>query len=618
MAGFDNPALLELLKQARLRPTYSTYQRIGQRLAEFQDVSGIPGNRRLRLAVLPSFTIDPIKPYLQVSCLERNIWADVFIPGFNQFAQEVLSGESDLYRFKPDVCFLHVFVEALVPGRQPFCLAASDCDPALDNLRNLLSVFREHSSGELVVSNFAHSTRFPMAITSDPTVGVYRSLNDRLERLAAEFSGVHVLDYDGLTACHGKDGIADERLRHIARMEVGHRFLPKLASKMLAYAFALRGFSRKCIVVDLDETLWGGIVGEDGAAGIKLGPEYPGSAFIEFQLTLLALQQRGVLLAIASKNDESEVIDVLGNHPAMVLRPHHFAAKRINWAPKSENIESIARELNLGLDSFVFIDDNPAERELMRGMHPDVFTPEWPSDVVYYKTALASLSDFETVGVTAEDVLRNEMYQGRAMRENVRKGSGSLVEYLTGLQTELFVSPAQRSDLKRIHQLVQKTNQFNLTTKRYSTAELEAFLTREDVGVFVLRSRDVFGDLGLVGVAIVMKEPETEGATVWRIDSFLMSCRALGRMMEQGFMGYVLEHLKRLGCNYAIGEYVSTGRNELVRDFYVNSGFETVDDKGNASRWRINLALYVPPDLPCLRIHTQQRLQEVDSSSASR
>ena len=603
MAGFNHPPILEILKDVRERPSYSVYQRAGARLSRLGGLSEVAGRRRVRIAVLSSFTLDPIGPYLQVGCFQRDIWANLFFPGFNQFAQQILTPDSELYTFGPDICFLHVLPEALVSEMGPSSPDPDQVDPLAEALKGLIEAFRSRSPADLVVSNFSTPGRFPYSLQRDEAPELYPCLNNELDKVAHDVSGVHVLDYEGLTAYHGKESVADERLRHIARMEVGEGFLPKLANKMLAYVLALRGLGRKCIVLDLDNTLWGGIIGEDGADGISLGPEYPGSAFVEFQRALLSLHRRGILLAINSKNNEPDALEALQGHPAMVLRPQHFAAMRINWRDKCQNIEEIAEELNLGLESMVFIDDSPHERDMMRRLRPEVLTPEWPKDVVHYRGTLESLYDFETMSLTAEDLERGAMYASEAEREKFRQRNGTMEDYLFGLKLEVQIKKAEEADMPRVHQLVNKTNQFNLTTRRLSSADIESFRQRDDVVVQVLRSGDAFGDNGLVGVAILMRETEDDAEATWRIDSLLMSCRVLGRTVDTGFLGYLLEYLEARGCRYVIGEFVPTSKNAMVKDFYAEAGFQLVEESEEGERWVMDLSAYTPPALPWLDVN---------------
>jgi len=562
----------------------------------------VPG-RRVKVAILSSFTVDPIKAYLQVDCLERGVWADVFIPSFNQFQQEILSPDSDLYKFTPDICFLHVQPDALLGGVSSGELSLDDVEPLVDAVRGLIQTFRDHSNADLVVSNFASPDRFPNSLNSREAADVYRQANDLLRQLADEVPGVQVLDYDGLTAFHGKSSVADPRLRHIARMDIGDKFLPTLASKMQAYALAVRGLGRKCIVVDLDNTLWGGIVGEDGPDGIHLGPDFPGSAFVEFQHTLLSIKRRGILLAISSKNNEQDALEVLEGHPAMVLQPEDFAASRINWLDKYQNIESIADELNIGLESMVFIDDNPVEREMMHRLSPEVLTPEWPVDPVDYRAAIESLPDFETSALTEEDRNRSAMYANEKEREQFKTRSASLESYLHGLKLELMINEVEESDIPRVHQLFNKTNQFNLTTRRYSLAEVQGFRDSDDAALFVMRNRDTFGDNGLVGIALALRDAGAIDEGTWIVDSYLMSCRVLGRTVEQGFLSYILKDLKSRGGRSVIGKFISTAKNDMVQGFYADAGFTVIDADDEGERWSIDLTSFTPPSLPWLAIN---------------
>jgi FkbH-like protein len=449
-------------------------------------------------------------------------------------------------------------------------------------------------------------------LQNDQTAEISSGLNRQLWEIASETAGVHILNYETLTAFHGKGSIADQRLRHLARMEIGHEMFLKLARMMLAHMVALCGFGRKCVVLDLDNTLWGGIVGEDGPSELQLGPEYPGSAFVEFQQALLALYRRGVLLAINSKNNNADALAVLEHHPSMVLHPEHFAAMRINWKDKCENIEAIASELNLGLDAMVFVDDSPAERELMRRLRPEVLTPEWPTDPVLYASALEELLDFASISVTGEDLRRGEMYSAERGRSSLKERSATLQEYLFGLKMQVSIKEAEAVDIPRVTQLVQKTNQFNLTTRRYSFAQVENFLRADNTVVYVLRNTDAFGDNGLVGVAVVVKEVGGDSDPIWRIDSLLMSCRVLGRTIEDAFLHFLLNEANGKGAQYMVGEFIPTNKNIMVKDFYRDAGFRPAEVSERGSMWILDLASYTPLPFPWMSINAAA---DVDTQS---
>lgn len=606
MAGFGDPRMLDLMREIWSKPSFSVYQRVGKRLQELKrDLADRIGKRKVRLAILSSFTIDPIVPYLEVGCTERGIVADIYVSAFNQFAQQLVTPESDLYRFRPDIAYLHVMPDALVSGISAGELTPAQIGDIINALRGYIAAFRRESQGELVVSNFSAPVLFPYMIQNDEARQVTAELNRQLEKLAGEMPGVYVLDYESLTGFHGKGAIADHRLRHLARMEIGHEMFLGLARLMLAYVVALRGFGRKCVVLDLDNILWGGIVGEDGSSRIQLGSEYPGSAFVEFQKALLVLYRRGVLLAINSKNNHEDALAVLQDHPAMVLRPGDFAAIRINWKDKCENIEAISNELNLGLDSMVFIDDSPAERELMRRLRPEVLTPEWPPDPVMYSSALGELWDFASMSVTGEDRRRGEMYAAERKRSDLKDRSATLEDYLFGLKLGVLIGRAEGGDIPRVTQLFQRTNQFNLTTRRYSAAQVEEFVRGDKTLVYVLRNSDAFGDNGLIGVALVVKEMDGFGKAAWGIDSLLMSCRVLGRTIETFFLDYIITAARRDGVRYVIGEFIPTSKNEIARDFYAQAGFhlEDVGERGN--RWVLDLSTYTSRTFPWLEIKAE-------------
>lgn len=603
MAGFGDPRMLDLMREIWSKPTFSVYQRVGKRLQELKrGLNDRVGKRKVRLAILSSFSINPIVPYLDIGCLERKIVADIYVSGFNQFAQQLLTPQSDLYKFRADISYLHVMPDALVSGISGSELTAKQVGDIIDALRGYIAAFRRETQGELVISNFSTPVLFPYIIQNDEARRVTAQLNRQLEELAGEMPGVYILDYESLTAFHGKGAVSDHRLRHLARMELGHEMLLGLARLMLAYVVALRGFGRKCVVLDLDNVLWGGIVGEDGSTDIQLGPEYPGSAFVEFQRALLALSRRGILLAVNSKNNAEDALAVLQDHPAMVLRPGDFAAVQINWKNKCENIEAIGNELNLGLDSMVFIDDSPAERELMRRLRPEVLTPEWPSDPVMYTPALGELCDFASMSVTSEDGRRVEMYVAERKRSKLKDRSATLEDYLFGLKMRVLIGEAECGDIPRVTQLFQRTNQFNLTTRRYSSAQVEEFVRRDTTLVYVLRNSDAFGDNGLVGVALVVKGMDGLGNTTWRIDSLLMSCRVLGRTIEDAFVNYILTEARRQGVRYVIGEFIPTGKNEIVSGFYSQAGFHPQDVGEGGNQWILDIITYTSRTFPWLQI----------------
>ena len=350
----------------------------------------------------------------------------------------------------------------------------------------------------------------------------------------------------------------------------------------------LTGRVRKCLVLDLDNTLWGGILGEDGVQGITLGAEGLGLAFAEFQGELLNLRRKGVLLAIASKNDAGEALEALRTHPAMRLREEHFASFRINWDDKAANLRAIANELDIGLDSLVFIDDNPAERALVRARLPEVLVPEWPSDPAEYRMALLELAatHFYRMRITEEDSMRGDSYRLQAERRKLALESASIEDYYRSLGMSARIGFADGITVPRIAQLVQKTNQFNLTTRRYTEAEVACFASARDTMVLWMELDDRFGPNGLVGVMILRQQD----SSTWRIDTLLLSCRVIGRTAENAFLAQACKLLRERGGTWLIGEYRPSLRNAVAAELYAKLGFQPAGQSNESAFWELDLS----------------------------
>ena len=339
---------------------------------------------------------------------------------------------------------------------------------------------------------------------------------------------------------------------------------------------------KKCIIVDLDNTLWSGILGEDGDRGIKLGGDYPGNAFLLFQEYLLELNKKGVLLAVCSKNNENDVFDLWKKHPSVILKEEHFAAYKINWSNKAENIKQLAEELNLGLDSFVFLDDNPAERELVKQLLPEVTVPEFPKQPYMLPPFMQEVvnSYFKLYKLTSADTSKTQQYKENLKRANFQQMFSNINDYLCSLNIELSIKPANKFTLPRLAQLTQKTNQFNLTTFRYTETDLLSQL-ENGADVYSLSVKDRFGDSGITGVCIIKFEGE---AAI--IDSFLMSCRILGKGIEKAFLFFCLQQLQHKGVNTVLTKYIATPKNSQVKDFLDKNGFICMKDSPEQKVYR--------------------------------
>jgi FkbH-like protein len=450
-------------------------------------------------------------------------------------------------------------------------------------------MFTEFSRALLIIHNFlipAHTTRG--ILENKRSGGACRTiseLNHGLDDMFQDNHQVFVLDYDHLAGVFGKDRLRDQRKFYLADMEWSDEFVSMLSNAYLGYIKPAKGILRKCIVTDLDGTLWGGILGENGFDGIQLDVQHYGRQFRDFQRLLYDLHRRGVILAINSKNNFDEAIMVIREHPYMILREKHFAAMKINWVDKVTNMREIAKDLNIGLDSMVFLDNDPAERFYMRQALPQVLTVELPSDPALYYGTIERLNDFNALGLTEEDLRRGELYATEFARSRLLGESSSIEEFLANLKMTLIIRVADKSSLSRVAQLLQRTNQFNLTTRRYTEAEIADLLASPDYIIYTLRVLDIFGDNGLVGVIVL----RTSDGPVWNIDNFLLSCRVLGRRVETCFLYALVELMQKRGVQLITGEFIVTKKNEVAKGFYPQHGFTLVNDQDGVSRWELGL-----------------------------
>ncbi|MFQ5801457.1 MAG: HAD-IIIC family phosphatase [Candidatus Methylomirabilales bacterium] len=579
-------ALADLLTLAEREPTMTNFMYAAERLDRL-DPSELPLTE-LRLAIVRSFTLEPAIPFLKVLCAKAGYYLRVYLGPHNQVQQEVLDPVSGLYTHRPDVIVLAVRLEELDPELASGFAAlsaeevAQRSDAVIGTISGLVRQLRERSSAQVVVYKFAVPPypAFGILDSTSPLgqTEAIRRLNWRLVEAVRAVSGAYVFDYDGLVAYWGRRSWQDPKLWHLAKVPVAREYLFHFADWHVQFIRAIRGWSRKVLVLDLDETLWGGIVGEEGPEGIRLGHDYPGSAYLEFQRVVLSLYHRGVILAINSKNEEALALRVLERHPDMLLRPHHFAAMRINWRDKAENMRALAEELNVGLDSFVFVDDSRVERELMRRLLPEVLTIELPEVPLLYARTLEECREFDSLGFSEEDRRRGEMYQMQLERARLRDSSASLEESFHSLGMRLEASVGDEASIARVAQLTQKTNQFNLTTRRYTEEEIRALNACAKVDVWSFRLVDRFGDNGIIAVVIVRR-----GGEDWGIDTFLMSCRVMGRGVETAILSVIVGEAKAAGVKRVRGRYVPTAKNAPVRDLYSSHGFETVESSGDGT-----------------------------------
>ncbi|HUJ10933.1 MAG TPA: HAD-IIIC family phosphatase [Verrucomicrobiae bacterium] len=568
------------------RPSAATYMQAAREVSAFREQL-----TPVRVAFLASFTIDSIVPFLTVEAARAGFAAEVYVAPFNSVKQELLSAAGGCIRHKADIVFVANLLGDVCPALAHDVLpnqVDSQIAALVGEIVAPFHEFRRHSTAAIVLHNLARP-RHPAlgiyeAMAADSQTEAIGRVNARLSKAISAVPGGYVLDFDRVCANVGYDNCYDDKMWYLGRSPLSVVAWRALALEQATFIHALRGVQRKCLVLDLDNVLWGGILGESGLANIKLGQTYPGSVFRDFQQAVLELRSRGVLLAINSKNNRTEVEEVFRSHPDMILKLEHFACTKINWQDKPQNMREIASELNIGLESLVFFDDNPAEQALMRQVLPEVLTLPVPAEPIKYIKLLRESRAFDRLSLTEEDRHRGEMYQAQAARHQLQQSATSLQDFLTGLQMTVSIERVDDFAFPRVLDLLQKTNQFNLTTRRHSAGQLKAMIDAAAHGVFYLRVADRFGDNGIVGTAIVQRRDETA-----YIESFLLSCRVIGRTVETAFLSFLVDWAKDWGLTAMEGEFIPTAKNAPAADFYARHGFTQITRTDSGSHWRLDL-----------------------------
>lgn len=548
--------------------------------------------RPLHVRVLRTMTLESLAQPLTAAGLSRGLYLSTEFAPFGQIDQELLAPAADATP-TPDVVLLATQLADVAPAitRRFLTLADADrrrlSDELLARCTQWMTLLRQRWPRALaLVWGWLPPRPTALDLADDRAEpGVRRfvaELNDRLRTLCRHHAGIHFFDVAEAFAGLGLAHALDARLMAHARQPyslAGLHALAQRTARMIAAAVTPR---RKCLVLDADHTLWGGIVGEEGVDGIALGPDYPGSAFVALQDAALNLHDRGVVLALNSKNNPADVEEVWNRHPFQVLQREHFAAVRINWQDKATNLRELAAELNLGLESFVFLDDNPVECDFVRQQLPEVLVVQTPSDPLALADTIHSLEVFDALEVSGDDLRRNESYQAQSQQRQLQAASSTVEEYWQQLEMRLAIIATGPADVPRVAQLTQKTNQFNLTTRRYCETDIAALLAQPDAAVFHVQLADRFADYGTVGVAILRFEPPR-----LRIDTLLLSCRVLGRTVEQALMTGIVHLAHRRGLATVVGEFIPTAKNHPAQQYLADSRFTRLADTPTGQQWEL-------------------------------
>jgi FkbH-like protein len=559
---------------------------------------GLPealGIQDLRIAILGGATTGFLEQPLKLELETHGISCELFCGDYNTFVSEMMDKNSDTATFNPDITFL-----LLTPYNISDWPVIGDTPDEVDELAERVSnhwlglceSFHSITGSEIIVNNMhmlpvRPSGNLGCRLPWDRNSFLGR-INQKLGTSAPPY--VHILDVASLSSLYGISRWFDIRYWHHSRQPVAFECIVPFVRNVSAIISGIYGRSCKCVVLDLDNTLWGGVVGDDGIEGIRVGEgDAESESFKSFQEYLLELKNRGVLLAVCSKNNEDIALAAFEQLPEMVLKRDDFVSFKANWDTKPENLLAIAEELNIGLDAMLFVDDNPAEREHVRQALPGVKVLELSDDPALYPALLDQCGLLEPVSITSEDREKTDQYHKNAKRKEIESTHSDYDGYLKSLEQRAEIRNFEPNHLDRITQLINKTNQFNLTTRRLSRSEVEALMNSEDAFSIYVRLVDRFGDNGLISVLSGHKKDN-----ILYVDLWLMSCRVFKRGIEYLLANYLFEHADELGIDTVHGIYIPTAKNSLVKNLYESLGFQKIDEDDNKSSWEIRVKDYEP------------------------
>lgn len=535
----------------------------------------------IRVAVVSGYTSEPIANAVRVALLSEGFRTEVYEAPFGVYRQEILSPSSDLYAFNPKI-ILVVAPATDIAGMPTGPVSESDIELELDRederWRSLWAELNKHSNAAILQHTFdtpdVSYLGIAERVASWGPARFIAALNDRL--MMASSGAMHWVDVDNLATTIGRRNWHDPRLKYHGKLGFSSTFLPEYTTLLGGALRSALGRARKALIVDLDNTLWGGVIGDDGIEGIHLGPDTPdGEAYQAFCRYVGDLGRRGVILGICSKNEMSNVVEVFEKHRHMPLGLHDFAVVRCNWEDKASNLAAIASELNIDLSALVFVDDNPAECELVRQALPAVHVVQLDDDPASFVRRLDREHLFDSQGFSDEDIKRAESYRARAKLATLQATAPDIDTYLSSLEMRGEVWLARQEDLLRLAQMEAKTNQFNLTTRRWTSDHISRFMAAHDHDVLCFQLIDRFADHGLVGSMTISYQGEEA-----RILSWLLSCRVFSRTCEEFMLSELVRYALERGVRKILGEYVSTEKNKVVANLFTRLGFVSIDNSG--------------------------------------
>lgn len=572
---------------------------LGQLSREMKRLDTLAPLIPFNLAVLSSATVDFFLPSIVATGARHGFAMNMFGSPYGQVIQQALAPDSEFNQFSADAVLLYLdhrfFSLPQEIGND--VLMREAVEAALQQVSSLRNALRQ-TGATLIVTTMAAPPLTLFGHLDARVSGTGRSFTEAYNAallFSLEGTPDILLDVASLAETIGLSVWHNAPQWLLAKIPFNMECVPLFADHVIRIVTSLRGKSHKCLVLDLDNTIWGGVIGDDGLNGIEIGyGSAIGEAHLELQRTALALRQRGIVLAISSKNNDEIARKPFREHPDMLLREEHIAVFQVNWDDKASNLIAIAKALNISVDAIVFLDDNPAERELVRQRLPRVAVPELPRDPALFSQTLIYSGYFEALTFTDEDRQRASQYQANFIRSHLEEISVDLSSYLQSLQMVIYFSAFETISRSRIAQLINKSNQYNLTTRRYTESEVETMLTDPTLFTLQVRLTDKFGDNGMISVVICRQVNQ-----VWLIDTWLMSCRVLKRSVELAVLNEIMSSANARGINEVLGLYKPTDKNELVRNHYAELGFAHIGTgESGATEWSHGVANYQPHELP--------------------
>ncbi len=546
--------------------------------------------KKARMAILADSSSQHIKTAIKGYGVLEKISFEIFDADYNQIEFQVFNENSDLYEFSPEYILLFMCPQKLY---EQYCVCEKRVDFAqaiISQIEGYYNAISQRINAHIIQPIFVEDDdrifgNYALSVEESFAFQV-KKINMELMQLSTKYKNVFLMDPNIIVSEIGKSEAFDYPQYCNSKMAFSLKAVALFAREVVGIIKAKLGIVKKCVILDLDNTLWGGVIGDDGIDGIELGELGIGHAFYEFQMWLRELKKRGILLCICSKNNDNTAREPFEKHPDMVLKLDDITMFVANWEDKASNIRMIQSTLNIGMDSMVFIDDNPYERDMVRNMIPEILVPDMPEDPALYKSYLQSLNLFETVSYSENDTVRTKQYQEEVGRTELKKFFSNFDEYLKGLEMVGYSHPFEKYYFPRVAQLTQRSNQFNLRTVRYTEDEIEKISKDENYLTQYFTLKDKFGDYGLISVVILKK---INDADVF-VDTWLMSCRVLKRGVEEFVVNSFVELAKKNGYKRIMGEYIKTPKNSMVEHLYEQYGFKTVD----SGKYELIIDEYIP------------------------